>query len=196
MKLPKNSVLRLNIQRAPPICGMCGKKIPQSKVQKCQFCECILCEECVRITKVNKIISCEECASRRFEQVLVKDIIGTIYEDDDWIIPQFKLRKNIPIRRKRWHIHRLSNIKSVWNDEKSRNKLQMTPNIDYYVKKPIELLNIKGKYFVYGDGNHRVAFAKQNNIKTIMAEIFTEEEYFVNQEEKQAFYHKYGFLFK
>jgi len=183
MKISKKDLIK---QYKPKInsCGICGKRISKSKIHICQFCGIVLCEECLNRHEVYNFIFCKKCASRRFEQVYVKDIVATDSEDADWITPQFTLREEITVKLKKWHKHRLTTIKSVWNDEERRNRLQMTLDVNYNIRTPIELLNIKGKYFIVGDGNHRVAFAKQNNIETLMAEIYTEQDCFCNQKER------------
>jgi len=194
MKISKKDLIK---QYKPKInsCGICGKRISKLLIHICQFCGCGLCKECLNRHGVYNFIFCIKCASRRFEQVYVKDIVATDSEDSDWITPQFTIREEISVELKNWHNHRLSTINSVWNDEKRRNSLQMTLDVNYDIRTPIELLYIKGKYFIVGDGNHRVAFAKQNNIETLMAEIYTEQDWFYNQKEKQKFYWKFNHFF-
>lgn len=109
MKISKKGLIKLYKPKKYS-CGICEKKILKSKVLNCQFCGYVLCKECLNKHEVYNFIFCNKCASRRFEQVFVKDIVATDSEDSDWITPQFTLREEISVELKNWHNHRLSTI--------------------------------------------------------------------------------------
>ena len=109
--------------------------------------------------------------TRGFETKLVDvdKIVGSLSEHAD-LNPDFTFSSNLPVGKATWHARKIESIRK--EIESGIDRITMP------CEKPIKLVERGGLFYVEGDGNHRVYFAKHVlKIQKVYAVVFDYETY-------------------